>query len=107
MKALYEVYEAKTLSEIIGSVGDDTSLEVLDADGKIESSTRTGYKHLDKLFKEYGPKSTIRGLKLEKRFFTTWRYLAEYEGMAGVKNLESLKKMFPPGLEGLDEGDSV
>jgi hypothetical protein len=45
--------------------------------------------------------------KLEKRFFTTWRYLAEYEGMAGVKNLESLKKMFPPGLEGLDEGDSV
>lgn len=58
-KALYQVYEAKTLAEIVNSVGEDTSLDVFYPDGSLKSVTKLGYDCLDRRLREYGPKRKI------------------------------------------------
>ena len=46
MDAIYRVYEAKTLAEIVPSVGEDTSIDILYPDGTLEQvSSKRGYDH--------------------------------------------------------------
>jgi len=62
-KTIYQLYESKTLSEIVQSVGDNTSIDVFYPDGTLKSVNDRGYRYLDRALKEYGPKPKITRLK--------------------------------------------
>lgn len=65
-KAIYYLYEAKTLAEIIDSVGPSTSLDVLYPNGDLRSVTQAGYTYFDELLKKFGPKPKATGVKLNE-----------------------------------------
>ena len=67
-KAVYMVYEAKRLAEIIGSVGESTSVDVLYPDGTLKSFTDEAYNYYDGLLKDFGPKSRITNVEFKKGF---------------------------------------
>ncbi len=70
MDAIYRLYEAKTLAEIVPSVGEDTSIDILYPDGTLEQvSSKKGYDLLDVMWKKYGPKYNIVKPRLEKKYF--------------------------------------
>jgi len=70
MDAIYRLYEAKTLAEIVPSVGKDTSIDVLYPNGELEQvSSRKGYDLLDKMFRKYGPKACIKKPPLKRAYF--------------------------------------
>jgi hypothetical protein len=58
-KAIYQLYESKTLAETVPSVGDDTSVDVFYPNGTLRSITKSGYSYLDKMLKVYGPKHRV------------------------------------------------
>jgi hypothetical protein len=78
-KAIYYLYEAKTLAEILDSVGPATSIDVLYPDGELKSLTNTGYKYYDELLKQFGPKPKVTGVE--------WKddYLGEFEDKPTIK----------------------
>jgi hypothetical protein len=69
MTAVYELYEAKTLSEIISTVGENTSVDVLKPDGSILSVSPRGYVYLDSLLRKFGPKKKVTGARSRPRYF--------------------------------------
>lgn len=62
-RAIYYLYEAKTLAEIIDSVGPSTSIDVLYPDGTLRSLETEGYKYYDDLLKQFGPKPRVTGIE--------------------------------------------
>jgi hypothetical protein len=58
-KAIYYLYEAKTLAEIIDSVGTSTSIDVLYPNGTLKSLEAEGYDYYAELLKEFGPKPRV------------------------------------------------
>lgn len=63
-KAIYQLYEAKTMAEIVSSVGDSTSIDVFYPDGTLKSldEKKGAYKYLDRKLKVYGPKPNVTRL---------------------------------------------
>ncbi len=74
MKAIYQVYEAKTLAEIVPSVGEDTSLDVFFPDGTLQSLTKSGYQYLDNRLREYGPRPRVRSVRHKQSFFRPFKW---------------------------------
>ena len=64
---LYNVWEAKKYSEAVASVGKSTTLVVLSADGKMRFVNDAAADHLEKLYKQYGPRETPDDLKFPDR----------------------------------------
>jgi hypothetical protein len=67
-KAIYYLYEAKTLAEIIDSVGPSTSVDVLYPGGEVKSLETIGYKYYDELLKEFGPKPRVTGIEWNDKY---------------------------------------
>jgi len=66
---LYNVYEAKKYSEAVGSVGRNTFLTVLSADGKSRETSHVVDKQLAQLYKDHGAKPLNTGLKFEGDYY--------------------------------------
>ena len=56
LHTIYFLYEANRLSEKVPGVGEQVSIEVLDADGNIQSLSEEGYDKCDELFRRFGPR---------------------------------------------------
>jgi len=78
-KAIYYLYEAKTLAEIMDSVGPATSVDVLYPDGELKSLMDAGYDYCGDLLKQFGPKPRVTGV--------AWKdeYLGPFEDKPTVK----------------------
>jgi hypothetical protein len=57
LQTIYQVFEAKRLSEIIPSVGEAQSIDVLAPGGRVWSLSDKGYEQLEKLYKRFGPRA--------------------------------------------------
>lgn len=72
LETIYHVWEAKKLSQIIPSVGDDTSVDILEP-GKAWSLSDSGYDYMETLYGKFGPRDTsprhIKGKKVERKEF--------------------------------------
>lgn len=76
-RAVYQLYESKTMAEIVPSVGEDTSIDIFYPDGALKSlSEKKGaYKYLDRKLKLYGPKPRITRLtNFHDRFLETFKF---------------------------------
>jgi hypothetical protein len=72
MDAIYRLYEAKTLAEIVPSVGEDTSIDILHPDGDLSQVRNPqGYAVLDSMLKRFGSKRLIDKPPIKKRYFDT------------------------------------
>lgn len=78
-KAIYYLYEAKTLAEILDSVGPLTSVDVLYPDGELKSLESSGYKYYGKLLEEFGPKPKVTHIEWKDE------YLGPFEDKANAK----------------------
>ena len=78
-KAVYQVYEAKTLAEVLDSVGGLTSIDILYPDGTLKSLESKGYTYYGKLMKRFGPKPKISGIKWKDE------YLGPFEDKPSAK----------------------
>jgi 20S proteasome alpha/beta subunit len=67
--AIYQLYEAKTLSEIVHTVGETTSVDVFGADGKVICVSSRGYVYLDNKLAKFGPRKSVRGIRMTNRHF--------------------------------------
>ncbi len=68
-ETLYCVYEAKRYAERVSSVGKDTLLVIVYANGKTETVTPQGFEFLAKKFSEYGPRQLGNDIQLDEKFF--------------------------------------
>jgi 20S proteasome alpha/beta subunit len=70
MDAVYRLYEAKTLAEIVPSVGEDTSIDVLFPNGQMcQIKSRQGYDMLDRMVRKHGPKKRIQVPRYRAKYF--------------------------------------
>ncbi len=67
--AVYRLFEAKTLAEIVPSVGKDTSIDILYPTGELEQVSDRGYDMLESMFRKYGPKRNIKQPKMAGKYF--------------------------------------
>lgn len=74
MDAAYRLYEAKKLSEVYTSVSEDTSVDILYPDGKLEQFSDSGHDKLISMFKTFGPKKNIKFPKLAKKYFDSLEF---------------------------------
>jgi hypothetical protein len=82
-KAIYYLYEAKTLAEIIDSVGPSTSLDVVFPNGELKSVTTTGYDYCDELLKKFGPKPKATGIVLKSEYLGPFEDESDSDVRAG------------------------
>jgi hypothetical protein len=76
MDSIYRVYEAKALAEIVPSVGETTSIDILYPDGKLEQLSDAGHSKVNSMFKRFGPKPNVEKPRLEKKYFDSLEFLA-------------------------------
>jgi hypothetical protein len=69
LTTLYNVYEAKKLSESVGSVGQRTHLSVLSNDGTSKITSVGLDSQLSEWFNEYGPKPFPTTLKFDNEYY--------------------------------------
>lgn len=67
-ETLYNVFEAKTLAERVGSVGKDTDMHVLSIGGRRLTSLELD-KQLEEMFKKYGPQPLPEQIKFEGEYY--------------------------------------
>jgi 20S proteasome alpha/beta subunit len=70
-ETLYNVFEAKKLSESIGSVGKQTWISVLHHDGSSNITSREVDKELESWYEEYRPKKVRRDRKFNGKYYYT------------------------------------
>ena len=76
MDAMYRLYEAKKLAEIVPSVGEDTSIDILYPDGELEQLSLTdGHDRMDSMCRRFGPKPNIVKPRLERKYFESLDFL--------------------------------
>ncbi|HTU51907.1 MAG TPA: hypothetical protein VMF56_15050 [Acidobacteriaceae bacterium] len=75
MDAIYRLYEAKNLSEVIETVGQDTSLDVLFPTGELEQLSEKGHDRMGVLLRKFGPKAKIKKPPLEQKYFDSLDFL--------------------------------
>lgn len=78
LQTLYQAYEAKRLSEIIPSVGETHSIDVLAPGGSVKSLSDAGYELLDRLYTRFGPRK-IKQEKFEELFKLERKHLEPFE----------------------------
>jgi hypothetical protein len=66
---LYNVFEAKKLSEAVGSVGKRTALSIIRSDGSRKITSLELDSQLNSWFKEYGPKPIPRDTKFTGEYY--------------------------------------
>jgi hypothetical protein len=70
MDAIYRLYEAKKLAEIVPSVGEDTSVDILFPTGEMQQlRDPQGFDIIEKMFRKYSPKMRIAKPALKARYF--------------------------------------
>lgn len=74
MDAAYRLYEAKTLAEVYTSVSEETSVDILYPDGKLEQFSNAGHKKLEAMYNIFGPRKKIKFPKLAKRYFDSLEF---------------------------------
>jgi len=89
-KAIYYLYEAKTLAEIIDSVGASTSIDILYPDGTLKSLKKEGYDYYEELLKEFGPKPRVTNVDWKDE------YLGPFEDEEKKKKPGDLKQPASP-----------
>jgi hypothetical protein len=75
MDAVYRLYEAKSLAEVLSSVGENTSVDLLFPDGELEQLSQKGHEKMSAMFRIFGPKSNIAKPKLEKKYWDSLDFL--------------------------------
>jgi hypothetical protein len=69
MDAIYRLYEAKKLAEIVPSVGEDTSVDILFPNGDMHQLRNPqGFDIVEKMFRKYGPKVRIKKPALRGKY---------------------------------------
>jgi hypothetical protein len=91
-KAIYYLYESKTLAEIIDSVGPSTSIDVLYPNGDLKSVTKLGYDYYDDLLKRFGPKPKATGVKLKDEHLGPFEDESDSDVKAGDIKQRSLSR---------------
>lgn len=95
-KAIYYLYEAKTLAEIIDSVGPSTSLDVLYPSGELKSATNAGYDYCDELLKKFGPKPRVTGIEWKDEYLGPFEDESESDVKAGDIKQRALSRQSAP-----------
>lgn len=99
-KAIYYLYEAKMLAEIIDSVGPSTSIDVLYPNDEIRSLTDSGYDYCQELLKQFGPKPRVTGVRLKEEYLGPFEEESDSDVRAGdVRRRASSQKSEPQKLK--------
>jgi 20S proteasome alpha/beta subunit len=70
MDAIYRLYEAKKLAEIVPSVGEDTSIDILFPTGEMQQLRDPhGFDVVEKMFRKYGPRLRIEKPAVKRQYF--------------------------------------
>lgn len=78
-RTAYVVYEAKTLTETISSVGRATSIYLQTPDNRLKLMTENGYDTCQEMFGEFGPKKlTVEKLKAHKLSLNDFKELVDF-----------------------------
>jgi hypothetical protein len=75
MDAVYRLYEAKSLAEVLNSVGEDTSIDLLFPNGELEQLSQRGHDKMTTMFKKFGPKKNIIKPKMEEKYWDSLDFL--------------------------------
>jgi hypothetical protein len=75
MDAVYRLYEAKSLAEVLSSVGEDTSVDLLYPNGDLEQLSQVGHDKMAAMFRKFGPKRNIYKPKLQKSYWDSLDFL--------------------------------
>ena len=82
METIYTLYEAKRLSQIVPGVGEDTSIDVMEPNGKLWSLSDAGYERCEDLFREIGPKLNLTDKRAAKLFEIKAEFLEDEETLS-------------------------
>jgi hypothetical protein len=69
MDAAYRLFEAKKLSEVIASVGEETSIDVLFPKGELEQLSVAGHEQMGIMFRRMGPSRRMKMPRFEEKYF--------------------------------------
>jgi len=87
-ETLYNVFEAKKISQSVGSVGEDTAITILAAKGEMEFTSFAVDRQLEKLYKVYGPRKLPHDFTLEGPLYYSEEKSAEKAAEAVAKQGE-------------------
>ena len=76
-ETLYNVFEAKKISQSVGSVGEETAMLILAAKGDADLTSFGVDRQLDKLYTVYGPRALPTDFKLEGPLYFSEELAAE------------------------------